>query len=115
MDALALLPWRFAPALATALLHALWQDTLLALVAALALAALSQRHAATRHAVAMGVLSAMVLVPAATFVRGLSKRGTRNCCGRPARKGKPGMNPMQATVYSAEECNATISSGVRDV
>ena len=69
MDALALLPWRFAPALATALLHALWQDTLLALVAALALAALSQRHAATRHAVAMGVLTAMVLVPAATFVR----------------------------------------------
>ena len=69
MDALALLPWRFAPALATALLHALWQDALLALVAALALAALSQRHAATRHAVAMGVLTAMVLVPAATFVR----------------------------------------------
>lgn len=69
MDVLALLPWRFAPALATALLHSLWQGTLLALVAAVALAAMSQRHAATRHAVAMGVLTAMVLVPAATFLR----------------------------------------------
>ena len=57
MDVLALLPWRVAPALATALLHSLWQVTLLALVAALALAAMSQRHAATRHAVAMGVPS----------------------------------------------------------
>ena len=64
MDVLALLPWRFAPALATALLHSLWQVTLLALVAALALAAMSQRHAATRHAVAMaflGILGASLL------------------------------------------------------
>ncbi|MES2859119.1 MAG: cytochrome c oxidase assembly factor Coa1 family protein [Pseudomonadota bacterium] len=69
MDVIALLPWKFAPALATALLHSLWQGALLALVAAIALGALSQRNAATRHTVAMGVLTAMVLVPLATFVR----------------------------------------------
>ena len=69
MDVLALLPWQIAPALATALLHSLWQGTLLALVAAIALAALSQRNAATRHTVGMGVLTAMVLVPIATFIR----------------------------------------------
>ncbi|MEG3051038.1 MAG: hypothetical protein RR792_12785, partial [Thermomonas sp.] len=69
MDVVALLPWQIAPALATALLHSLWQCTLLALVAAIALGALSQRNAATRHTVAMGVLTAMVLVPVATFLR----------------------------------------------
>ncbi|MDI1252690.1 M56 family metallopeptidase [Thermomonas sp.] len=69
MDVVALLPWRLAPALVTALLHSLWQDTLLALIAVIALDALSQRDAATRHSVAMGVLTAMVLVPFATFLR----------------------------------------------
>ncbi|HSD16374.1 MAG TPA: cytochrome c oxidase assembly factor Coa1 family protein [Thermomonas sp.] len=69
MDVVALLPWKIAPALATALLHSLWQGALLALVAAIALGALSQRNAATRHSVAMGVLTAMVLVPVATFIR----------------------------------------------
>ena len=69
MDLVALLPWKIAPVLATALLHSLWQVTLLALVAAVALSALSQRDAAIRHTVGMGILTAMVLVPAATFVR----------------------------------------------
>ena len=63
MDLVALLPWKIAPVLATALLHSLWQCTLLALVAAIALSALSQRNAAIRHTVAMGILTAMVLVP----------------------------------------------------
>lgn len=76
MDVVALLPWQIAPALATALLHSLWQGTLLALVAAIALGALSQRNAATRHTVAMGVLTAMVLVPIATFIRVLRAPAT---------------------------------------
>lgn len=69
MDALALAQWGFAPALATALLHSLWQVTLLGLAAAIALAALSRASAAFRHATAMAFLLAMVGVPAATFVR----------------------------------------------
>ncbi|MEO5565881.1 MAG: M56 family metallopeptidase, partial [Luteimonas sp.] len=69
MDVLALLPWKLAPVLATALLHSLWQGTLLALIAAVALGALSRHSAAIRHTVGMGVLSAMVLVPIATFLR----------------------------------------------
>ena len=69
MDVLALLPWQIAPALATALLHSVWQVSLLALIAAIALRAMSQCSAATRHTVAMGVLTAMVLLPTATFLR----------------------------------------------
>lgn len=57
-----------APALAHALLHSLWQDALLALLAALLLPALSRRSAALRHAVAMGLLVAMAAVPVATFL-----------------------------------------------
>jgi beta-lactamase regulating signal transducer with metallopeptidase domain len=59
----------FAPALALALLHALWQDALLAAGAALALAALNKRSAALRHAVGMGFLLAMLLVPMMSFLR----------------------------------------------
>ena len=69
MGALALLPWDVAPALAAALLHSLWQVTLLAGGAWIALWALSRHGAATRHAVAMGFLLAMVLAPASTFLR----------------------------------------------
>ncbi len=57
-----------APALASTLLHSLWQVTLLAGVAALALRALSQASAAWRHALALVLLLAMVLVPAAQFL-----------------------------------------------
>ena len=81
MDLVALLPWQIAPALATALLHSLWQGTLLALIAAIALGALSQRNAATRHTVAMGVLTAMVLVPVATFIRVLRAPATTQDTG----------------------------------
>lgn len=77
MDTALLMQWTFAPALATALLHSLWQVTLLALGAALALAALSRGSAALRHTVAMGFLLAMVLVPASTFVRVAQQPATR--------------------------------------
>ncbi|HSR65997.1 MAG TPA: M56 family metallopeptidase, partial [Xanthomonadaceae bacterium] len=65
--ALAALQFGFAPALATALLQSLWQDTLLAIGAWCALAALARAGAALRHAVAMAFLLAMVAVPAWTF------------------------------------------------
>jgi len=69
MDALTLLSLRIAPALAAALLHALWQLTLLAGAAAIALSALARHRAAVRHTVAMGFLLAMVLAPLSTFLR----------------------------------------------
>ena len=69
MDALASAQWGFAPALASALLHALWLDTLLAIAAALTLTALAGRSAALRHTVAMGFLVAMAIVPALRFVQ----------------------------------------------
>jgi beta-lactamase regulating signal transducer with metallopeptidase domain len=55
----------FAPALAFALLHSLWQGALLAAAAALTLRAMPRATAAARHSVAMGFLVAMVLAPAA--------------------------------------------------
>jgi beta-lactamase regulating signal transducer with metallopeptidase domain len=69
MDSLAALQFGLAPALATALLHALWQDTLLALAAWLALAAMARSSASLRHAVAMAFLLAMLALPALRFVR----------------------------------------------
>ena len=86
MDALALPQFGFAPALALALLHSLWQVALLALGAALALARWQRRSAALRHVVGMGFLLAMVVVPAMTFLRLLAAaRGatsTPACCRR---------------------------------
>lgn len=57
----------FAPALASALLHALWQVTLLAFMASIVLRSLARHAAATRHAVGLMFLFAMVALPAATF------------------------------------------------
>lgn len=68
MDALWNAQYGFAPALALALLHALWQDTLLAFGAALAMAALHRRSPALRHVVGMGFLLAMVVMPAMLFL-----------------------------------------------
>ena len=59
----------FAPALALALLHSLWQGALLALMAALALRLLARHGAAIRHAVGLAFLLAMVAVPAVSFTR----------------------------------------------
>lgn len=77
MAAMALLSLRVAPALAAALLHSLWQAALLAGGAAIALSALARHRAAMRHTVAMGFLLAMVLAPAATFVRVFGGDGGR--------------------------------------
>ena len=55
-------------AAAHALLHALWQGALLAVIAAIALTVLLPRRAAARHAVGLGCLLAMALAPIATFV-----------------------------------------------
>lgn len=68
MDSLAAMQFGLAPALATALLQALWQDALLGVAAWLALSAMARSSAALRHAVAMAFLVAMVVVPASTFV-----------------------------------------------
>lgn len=56
-------------ALAQALLHSLWQDAILALLAWLVLATMSRRNAAARHAIGMLFLLAMVLAPLTTFIR----------------------------------------------
>jgi len=68
MGPLAAAQYGFAPALASALLHSLWQDTLIAGAAALTLAAMARRRAAARHNVALAFLLAMVLVPAGQFL-----------------------------------------------
>jgi beta-lactamase regulating signal transducer with metallopeptidase domain len=66
---LASLQFGLAPALATALLHSLWQVTLLGLAAAVVLDALGRRSAALRHALGMGFLVLMVIAPAVPFAR----------------------------------------------
>lgn len=58
----------FAPALAFALLHSLWQGALLTVAAALTLRAMSRQSAAARHAAGMMFLVAMVLAPLAQVV-----------------------------------------------
>ena len=69
MDALAILQFGLAPALATALLQALWQDAVLGVIAACVLASLARSRAALRHTVGMLFLVAMVVVPGVTFMR----------------------------------------------
>ena len=56
-------------AAAHAVLHALWQGALVALVAVLAFARIAPARAALRHAVGMACLVAMAIAPIATFVR----------------------------------------------
>lgn len=69
MDALSAMQYGFAPALASALIHSLWQVKLLAVAAALALAAMARASAAARHTVALLFQVTMVLVPATRFVQ----------------------------------------------
>jgi beta-lactamase regulating signal transducer with metallopeptidase domain len=59
----------FAPALASALLHSLWQNGVLALMAAATLRVGLRWSPALRHAVGMGFLLAMAVVPALTFLQ----------------------------------------------
>lgn len=69
MDALELAQYDLVPALASALLHSVWQNALLAAAAALALRALAGAGAAWRHNAGMGFLVAMLLMPAVQFLR----------------------------------------------
>lgn len=62
-------------ALASALLESLWQDTLLALLAAISLRLLIGRSAALRHAVGMIFLIAMLSIPLLTLLTRLSGAG----------------------------------------
>jgi beta-lactamase regulating signal transducer with metallopeptidase domain len=71
MDALAALQFAVVPALAAALLHALWQVALIGVAAALALHAMARWNAAARHTVAMGFLVAMLAAPMWVFVQAL--------------------------------------------
>ena len=68
MDAIWTAQFGFAPAIALALLHSLWQGTLIAIAAALILAACARRSAAFRHTIGMGFLLAMVVVPLLDFL-----------------------------------------------
>ena len=62
-------------ALSGSLLRALWQDTLLGLAAALALALAARRTATTRHAIGLGFLLAMLVVPAAELAGAIAGTG----------------------------------------
>ena len=76
MDLLAALQFGLAPALASALLQALWQDAVLGLCAWVVLLVMAGFSAALRHAVAMGFLLAMLFMPASTFVHFWQLAGT---------------------------------------
>lgn len=85
MDISPLLPDSLAPALALTLLHSVWQVALLALLGWALLALCGGRRAALRHALGMGVLLAMVAVPAMTFVQLARRTGlTIETSGLPA-------------------------------
>ena len=62
-------PYGLAPALASALLHSLWQGGLLAAAAALAFRGMARASAAWRHTIGMAFLAAMALAPAVQFLR----------------------------------------------
>ena len=70
-DALSNAQFALAPALAHALVHSLWQDALLALLAALGFSLFRHASAAFRHALGMGFLLAMAGVPMLTFALSL--------------------------------------------
>src|SRR5688500_16256079 len=69
MEALAFAQYGFAPALASALIHSLWQNALLGVAAALTLRAMARTKAKSRHRAAMAFLVAMALLPAVQFLR----------------------------------------------
>lgn len=69
MSLLAATQLGFASALASALLHSLWQNSLLGLLAAATLRLGARWSPALRHTAAMGFLLAMCVVPALTFLQ----------------------------------------------
>lgn len=76
MDVLWNAQFGVAPALATALMNSLWQGTVLAVMAAVALRLLAGQSAATRHTVGLAFLLAMVAVPALGFASFWSQPAT---------------------------------------
>ena len=68
MDALAALSHTLMPALASALLHALWQVALVGVAAHLALRAMARASAAARHVAGMAFLLAMLVAPTLQFL-----------------------------------------------
>jgi len=68
MDPISALQFAFAPALALALVHSLWQGAVIAILAWGVLAACANRSAALRHALGMGFLLAMAVVPTISFL-----------------------------------------------
>lgn len=100
----------FAPALVSALVHSLWQCTLVALIAAWALHVLKTRSPALRHAVAMGFLVAMLAVPMWGFISFWMQAPTEVNSGLlPAMTasiiaGKPGVYVQQSSPLAASLC-----------
>lgn len=77
MESLSAAQYAIAPALASALLHSLWQNAMLAVATALALRALAHSSAAARYNVAMVFLAAMALVPVVHFARFWGQSGAQ--------------------------------------
>ncbi|MGV8932837.1 MAG: M56 family metallopeptidase, partial [Luteimonas sp.] len=107
MDRLWNAQFGFAPALALALLHSLWQGALLAAMAGVALRLLARHGAALRHAVGMAFLLAMVAVPAVTLSRFWSQPSTEVNAGilpamtAPATGATPGVFVQQSSGLAA--------------
>ena len=76
MDSFAAVQFALAPALASALVHSLWQIALLALAAGLSLRAMARASAALRHNIALSFLVAMLVVPGVQFLRFLNEPAT---------------------------------------
>lgn len=107
MDVLWNAQFGFAPALALALLHSLWQGALLAAMAGIALRLLARHGAALRHSVGMAFLLAMVAVPTLTLSRFWSQPSTEVNAGilpamtAPAIGATPGVFVQQSSGLAA--------------
>jgi beta-lactamase regulating signal transducer with metallopeptidase domain len=98
-------------AMATALLHFLWQGSLIALAAAVLMRV--ARTAAVRYAVGIGALVAMLAAPAATFALQLD---TNVSAISPAASGPAPLNPVPEILVDAEPAGlpgfSTIDAGL---
>jgi beta-lactamase regulating signal transducer with metallopeptidase domain len=100
-DAFPMIPPALVEALATTLLHSLWQCTLIGLVAAVALRGLRHGSPQARYAVACVALAACVLWPAIELLRVLSGPGDASL-------------PMTALAHSDVATTATASADAVD-
>jgi len=106
MDPISALQFGFAPALALALVHSLWQGAVIAILARGVLAACANRSAALRHALGMGFLLAMAIVPTISFlgfwwVPALEVNATLLPAMSPVDTGTPGRFEWQSNVLAA--------------